>query len=224
MPPPQDWTSASIESPPSLKGRKLFDEEYGRRIRAHIYYGGGRRHKMLTSSVVIFISVSMLHMFYWRAPLLSYLSEGKVTKEQEVDAWNLLRKDTELLRSREAMRKARRRDNKMSLQGNGRRAFTPIPKPRLKPLDFEPLPGISYISQSKSIRMIHLDVKSMYLQSKITKLQPWLIHNTTYSDEPEDEPEDLTRSQTVVYENDRECVPMADWQTTFHVRLILVAV
>ena len=209
-----------MDSPPQLKlkGRKLFDEELGRRARVNSHTGGGNKRKMLKSSALILISLSMLHMFYWRTPLLTYISETKVSKEEEVDAWNLLQKDVEILRRREATRKAERREhNKGNMQRNRRRPFAPIPKLVRTPLDLPALPGQDSSTQFKSAHIIQLDGESKYLQPKQKKLQPWVFANTTTVDESEDD-SDLTRSQTVVYDNDRECVPMAEWQTTFHVR------
>lgn len=208
--------------PPSIKGRKLFDEDQGSRTKNSTHPISVRRRSKLKSSLAVLISISILHMFWWRVPLLSYLTESKVSKEQEIDAWILLQKDVEMLLSREAKREARRRRNtKLQMQRN-RRGFVPIPKLKRKPFEMQPLPGTDKALQSTVSRVVQLDAKAKPVRGKQEKLQPWVSHNST-NEESEDEP-DLTRSQTVVYDSDRECVPMSDWQATFHVSSVCTIV
>ena len=52
-------------------------------------------------------------------------------------------------------------------------------------------------------------------------LEDWLVHKSNGEDDLDLESEDqealAMRSSTAVWENDDQCVPMADWQTTLHV-------
>jgi len=145
---------------------------------------------------------------------MSFMSDTKLNKEQDLDAWTLLQKDVDLLRSRQAKRNSRRREKpkKKAVQRNGL-FFMTVPKLRRKPLDLQ-IPSIDASLQSIYRRVVPLDA-SHILQPKQRKLQPWIFYNTTYPGRIQDEP-DMTRSQTVVYESDQNCIPMAEWQSTFH--------
>lgn len=48
------------------------------------------------------------------------------------------------------------------------------------------------------------------------KLLEWISSRQDSAEEPSEDEADL-KSSTVVWDKDRECVPMADWQDTFHV-------
>ena len=216
--PSRDCSDA--ESPIALRGRKLsFGEGTGRanvRMGQMTYcFSSGSNQKLIKSTVLLFISLSMVHMFWWRAPLMSFMSDTKLNKEQDLDAWTLLQKDVDLLRSRQAKRNSRRREKpkKKAVQRNGL-FFMTVPKLRRKPLDLQ-IPSIDASLQSIYRRVVPLDA-SHILQFKQRKLQPWIFYNTTYPGRIQDEP-DMTRSQTVVYESDQNCIPMAEWQSTFHV-------
>ena len=70
------------------------------------------------------------------------MSDTKLNKEQDLDAWTLLQKDVDLLRSRQAKRNSRRREKpkKKAVQRNGL-FFMTVPKLRRKPLDLQ-IPSI----------------------------------------------------------------------------------
>lgn len=215
--PSRDCTDA--ESPITLRGRKLsFGEgtshENLRTKQMTYSYSSGSTQKLLKSSMLLFIPLLMVHMFWWRAPLMSFISGSKMNREQDIDAWTLLQKDVDLLRNRQAKRDPRRSEKtKKALQRNGL-FFMAVPKLRRKPLDLQ-IPSINASLRSIYRRVVPLDA-SHIVQPKQTKLQPWLLFNTTESDRIQDEP-DAARSQTVVYESNQKCIPMAEWQSTFHV-------
>lgn len=213
MSPPRDC--AAVESPAALKGRKLtYDEDISSWKRRSSYTGTSK--KLVKSSLLFLLFCSMLHIFLYRTSLTSYMAENKTNKEYELDAWSLLQKDVEALRRRDVKREARRRENrkkapKRSIRRN-KLAFVPMFKLKQKPLDLQMIPSNNEKLQRPSRRVFQLESR---LRHKHTKLQPWLYHNETNSDS-EDEP-DMTRSQTVVYDDDQNCIPMEEWQTTFHV-------
>jgi hypothetical protein len=150
------------------------------------------------------------------------MAENKVSKEQELDTWMLLRKDVDILQKREAKRAAHRRQKRKGVTRN-RLAFVPVPELVRVPLILQMLPDRPSSLQSPFVRVVGLDStrNNMLLQNTHTKLQQWVL--PTNSNESENE-SDTTKSQTVVYDHDHECVPMADWQTTFHVSLCYVLV
>ena len=212
--------TAIVEPPNLLKGRKLdFDEDRSHiwRQKANRYAGSNNPRRFLKPSALMLLMFSSLQMFWWRAPLLSFLTENRKSREQEMDAWSLLQKDLVLLRKREAKGDALYKENKMKAARIGTLTFEPIPKLRRKPLQFELSPNKISELQSSS-RVVRLDETAQILPNK-KKLQPWIYHNTTISEISEDE-SDKTRSQTVVYDNDKECIPMEDWQSTFNVRFL----
>jgi hypothetical protein len=135
-------------------------------------------------------------------------------REQEMDDWSLHQTEshavtrTEIHTKKEARKHAARRN---------RLAFVSIPKLKRAPLELKLLPLDDKTPRTRTFRVIRLDGKTELLKSKPKRLQDWLLQNGTITDESEDEV-GATRSQTVVYDNDRDCVPMAEWQTTFHVR------
>jgi len=81
--------------------------------------------------------------------------------------------------------------------------------------------SLSFPIATESIRfnrMVLLDDGNRDISNeyKSSKLEDWLLHGSNIEDGSEDE--DLVRrSQTVVWDNDEECVPMSEWQRTVHV-------
>lgn len=82
-----------------------------------------------------------------------------------------------------------------------------LPPPSSKSIVFNRLVSLD----GDEINVLKRDVKS-------ERLQRWLItHDQANNHTRNETKDDHWRSETVVWEHDEECVPMADWQTTFHV-------
>ena len=83
--------------------------------------------------------------------------------------------------------------------------------------------SLSFPIATESIRfnrMVLLDDGNRDISNeyKSSKLEDWLLHGSSGDIEDGSEDEDLVRrSQTVVWDNDGECVPMSEWQRTVHV-------
>lgn len=71
-------------------------------------------------------------------------------------------------------------------------------------------------------RMVLLERDEMSTQQNTeTELREWLPEKEVDKGMDHVSEDELTvRSQTVVWENDRECIPMAEWQSTFRVSLL----
>ena len=217
MSPPRDRHDG--ESPDAIKGRKLtYDEDANDWKRRSSSNGSSK--KLVKSSLLFLLFSSLLHIFLYRTSLTSYITENRTSKEYELDAWSLLQKDVEALRRRDMKREARRRENRRKTPKKyirrNRLAFVPLFQLRQKPLNLQIMPSNNDHLQYSSRRVFQLESTS---RNKEIELQPWLYLDETNS-ESEDEP-DVSRSQTVVYDNDQECVPTENWQTTFHVSLIV---
>eukprot|EP00804_Cyclotella_cryptica_P011733 CCRYP_011348-RA/>CCRYP_011348-RA protein AED:0.03 eAED:0.03 QI:145/1/1/1/1/0.75/4/1296/327 len=217
--PPSPSNCTVVESPQVIRARKLsFDEDdcsnghHGSRQRTQSY-SGGKRHRRLKSSMMLLLSFSTLNMLWWRTPVLSYMYRlNEAGREQEVDHWSLHQSQSEATNRRKTHTK---RQAKTHAGRRNKLAFASIPKLTRTPLELKLLPFDDKPPRTRTSRVVRLDGKTELSTSKRKRFEEWVLQNQTIYDESEDDL-DMTRTQTVVYDNDRECVPMEDWQTTFH--------
>lgn len=219
--PPSPSNCTVAESPHVIRGRKLSfeDEDFlnGRHGSRHKTQSqlAGKRNRRLKSSMMLFLSLSTLNLLRWRTPVFSYMHRiNEVGREQEVDDWSLHQRENHAMTRREIHTK---KEARRYAARRNQLAFVSIPKLKRAPLELKLLQLDDKTPRNRTFRVVRLDGKTELLKPKPKRLQDWLLQNETITDESEDEVE-ATRSQTVVYDNDRDCVPMADWQTTFHVR------
>lgn len=209
--------SCPANDSPNRAGKLSFDSDgfiNGHRgragPRAHVYTGSKRRKLFRSGIVLAFFTIGQF--FWWRRPLSSYINDANDNgskREQEMDAWSLHQSDT---KKREDLR----RDKKKRAAINRKMSFVPIPKLIRRPLQLTFSSVGNSPFRNTFARVIGLDNTTNLKQHKQANLQGWLSKNETTADAFENE-SDMLKSQTVVYDSDRECVPMEDWQSTFHV-------
>ena len=144
------------------------------------------------------------------------VDDGK--KESTVLHWSL--KD---MIEEEEVKKGRKRKDTLNdnIQLQQLRSFTPHPNRQHQ--TESPSWKLALPTPAESIKLNQLIIldgfNDSFNQKESTNLKDWLFHKSSTDNDnlSEDDPGLVMRSQTAVWENDDQCVPMSDWQTTIHV-------
>ena len=144
------------------------------------------------------------------------VDDGK--KESTVLHWSL--KD---MIEEEEVKKGRKRKDTLNdnIQLQQLRSFTPHPNRQHQ--TESPSWKLALPTPAESIKLNQLIIldgfNGSFKQKESTNLKDWLFHKSSTDNDnlSEDDPGLVMRSQTAVWENDDQCVPMSDWQTTIHV-------
>ena len=126
----------------------------------------------------------------------------------------------EMIKEKEVMKWRKRKDTQYDdIQLQQLRSFRPHPNRQHHTDPWK----LSLPTPTESIKLNQLIIldgfDGSFSQKESTNLKNWLFYNSSTDNDnlSEDDPELVTRSQTAVWENDDQCVPMSDWQTTVHV-------
>lgn len=140
-------------------------------------------------------------------------------KKSKVLHWSL----KEMIEEEEVKKGRKRKDTlNDNIQLQQLRSFTPYPNRQHQ--TESPSWKLTLPTPAESIKLNQLIILdgfngSFKQKESSTNLKDWLFHKSSTDNDnlSEDDPELVMRSQTAVWENDDQCVPMSDWQTTVHV-------